>query len=76
MKLVKMNEVTESHLGTTVSDAVVMVHAYFSDSQRQAFNDAGAFAGLNVVRIISEPTAAPIACGPDKKASGSAMCSF
>jgi L1 cell adhesion molecule like protein len=70
MILTKMKEVAESYLGTKVSDAVVTVPAYFNDSQRQATKDAGAISGLNVLRIINEPTAAAIAYGLDKKASG------
>ncbi|KAF5212335.1 70-kilodalton heat shock protein [Clavispora lusitaniae] len=67
MILTKMKETAESFLGTTVSDAVVTVPAYFNDSQRQATKDAGLIAGLNVMRIINEPTAAAIAYGLDKK---------
>ncbi|SGZ51555.1 CIC11C00000003942 [Sungouiella intermedia] len=67
MILTKMRETAESFLGTTVSDAVVTVPAYFNDSQRQATKDAGLIAGLNVMRIINEPTAAAIAYGLDKK---------
>ena len=67
MVLTKMKEVAESYLGTEVKDAVVTVPAYFNDSQRQATKDAGAIAGLNIQRIINEPTAAPIAYGLDKK---------
>ncbi|AET39699.1 Hsp70 family ATPase SSA3 Ecym_4678 [Eremothecium cymbalariae DBVPG len=67
MVLGKMKETAESYLGTTVKDAVVTVPAYFNDSQRQATKDAGAIAGLNVLRIINEPTAAAIAYGLDKK---------
>merc|ERR1719240_1006479 len=70
MVLQKMKETAEAYLGTKVSDAVVTVPAYFNDSQRQATKDAGAIAGLNVLRIINEPTAAAIAYGLDKKASG------
>jgi len=70
MILVKMKETAEAYLGTKVSDAVVTVPAYFNDSQRQATKDAGAISGLNVLRIINEPTAAAIAYGLDKKASG------
>jgi L1 cell adhesion molecule like protein len=70
MVLVKMKEIAEAYLGTTVKDAVVTVPAYFNDSQRQATKDAGAIAGLNVLRIINEPTAAAIAYGLDKKATG------
>ncbi|RTG80999.1 heat shock 70kDa protein 1/2/6/8 [Schistosoma bovis] len=65
-----MKEVAESYLGRTVSDAVITVPAYFNDSQRQATKDAGAIAGLNVLRIINEPTAAAIAYGLDKKVGG------
>ena len=70
MVLTKMKETAEAYLGTTVTDAVVTVPAYFNDSQRQATKDAGVIAGLNVMRIINEPTAAAIAYGLDKKASG------
>ncbi|KAG9455901.1 hypothetical protein H6P81_000409 [Aristolochia fimbriata] len=69
MVLTKMKEVAEAFLGTTVKNAVVTVPAYFNDSQRQATKDAGAISGLNVMRIINEPTAAAIAYGLDKKAS-------
>merc|ERR1711865_1240282 len=67
MILVKMKETTEAYLGTKVNDAVVTVPAYFNDSQRQATKDAGQISGLNVLRIINEPTAAAIAYGLDKK---------
>merc|ERR1712047_227155 len=67
MVLVKMKETAEAYLGTKVTEAVVTVPAYFNDSQRQATKDAGMIAGLNVLRIINEPTAAAIACGLDKK---------
>ena len=67
MILIKMKEIAESYLGTEVTDAVVTVPAYFNDGQRQATKDAGAIAGLNVLRIINEPTAAAIAYGLDKK---------
>ncbi|KAH8817566.1 heat shock cognate 70 [Flagelloscypha sp. PMI_526] len=70
MVLTKMKETAESYLGGTVSSAVVTVPAYFNDSQRQATKDAGTIAGLNVLRIINEPTAAAIAYGLDKKISG------
>lgn len=66
MVLTKMKETAESYLGYPVKDAVVTVPAYFGDAQRQATKDAGAIAGLNVLRIISEPTAAAIAYGLDK----------
>jgi heat shock protein 1/8 len=69
MVLVKMKEIAESFLGKTVKNAVVTVPAYFNDSQRQATKDAGVISGLNVLRIINEPTAAAIAYGLDKKAS-------
>ena len=68
MILGKMKEVAEAFLGETVTDAVVTVPAYFNDSQRQATKDAGTIAGLNVLRIINEPTAAAIAYGLDKQA--------
>jgi len=67
MVLVKMKETAEAYLGTPVTEAVVTVPAYFNDSQRQATKDAGMIAGLNVLRIINEPTAAAIAYGLDKK---------
>jgi len=70
MVLTKMKETAESYLGKTVQDAVVTVPAYFNDSQRQATKDAGTIAGLNVMRIINEPTAAAIAYGLDKKVGG------
>jgi L1 cell adhesion molecule like protein len=66
MVLIKMREISESYLGATVPNAVVTVPAYFNDSQRQATKDAGTIAGLNVLRIINEPTAAAIAYGLDK----------
>ncbi|CAI9301609.1 unnamed protein product [Lactuca saligna] len=67
MILGKMKETAESYLGKVVKDAVITVPAYFNDSQRQATKDAGAIAGLNVMRIINEPTAAAIAYGLDNK---------
>ena len=67
MILTKMKAVAESYLGSSVTDAVITVPAYFNDSQRQATKDAGTIAGLNVLRIINEPTAAAIAYGLDKK---------
>merc|ERR1711963_170110 len=70
MVLTKMKETAESYLGTEVRDAVVTVPAYFNDSQRQATKDAGVIAGLNILRIINEPTAAAIAYGLDKKKTG------
>jgi len=70
MVLVKMRETAEAFLGKAVKDAVVTVPAYFNDSQRQATKDAGTIAGLNVLRIINEPTAAAIAYGLDKKGTG------
>ena len=70
MILTKMKETAEAYLGQTVTDAVVTVPAYFNDSQRQATKDAGVIAGLNVLRIINEPTAAAIAYGLEKKGKG------
>merc|ERR1719187_2306418 len=67
MILTKMKEVAEAYLGKDVPSAVVTVPAYFNDSQRQATKDAGTIAGMNVLRIINEPTAAAIAYGLDKK---------
>jgi len=72
MVLVKMKETAEAFLGKEVKNAVVTVPAYFNDSQRQATKDAGLIAGLNVLRIINEPTAAAIAYGLDKKATSGA----
>merc|ERR1712142_146601 len=71
MVLTKMKETAESYLGTPVSDAVITVPAYFNDSQRQATKDAGTICGLNVLRVINEPTAAAIAYGLDKKEASS-----
>ncbi|MBA0574671.1 hypothetical protein Goshw_001411 [Gossypium schwendimanii] len=71
MVLVKMKEVAEAYMGQTVKNAVITVPAYFNDSQRQATKDAGSISGLNILRIINEPTAAAIAYGLDKKASRS-----
>ena len=67
MILIKMKETAESYLGKEVKNAVITVPAYFNDTQRQSTKDAGAIAGLNVLRIINEPTAAAIAYGLDKK---------
>lgn len=67
MILTKMKETAEAYLGQTVTDAVITVPAYFNDSQRQATKDAGTIAGLNVLRIINEPTAATLAYGLDKQ---------
>jgi len=68
--LQKMKETAEKYLGETVTEAVITVPAYFNDSQRQATKDAGKIAGLDVLRIINEPTAAALAYGLDKKGSG------
>jgi len=68
--LQKMKETAESYLGESVAEAVITVPAYFNDSQRQATKDAGKIAGLDVLRIINEPTAAALAYGMDKEASG------
>ena len=67
MVLIKMKEIAETYLGKKVENAVVTVPAYFNDAQRQATKDAGTISGLNVVRILNEPTAAAIAYGLDKK---------
>merc|ERR550537_1550387 len=67
MVLGKMKDTAETYLGTKVTNAVVTVPAYFNDGQRQATKDAGTIAGLNVVRILNEPTAAAIAYGLDKQ---------
>lgn len=69
MVLTKMKEIAEAFLGQTVKNAVVTVPAYFNDSQRQATKDSGLISGLNVLRIINEPTAAAIAYGLDKKST-------
>ena len=70
MVLTKMKETAEAYLGKTVKNAVVTVPAYFNDSQRQATKDAGHISGMNVLRIINEPTAAALAYGLDKKGKG------
>ena len=70
MVLTKMKETAEAYLGGPVTSAVITVPAYFNDSQRQATKDAGTIAGLNVLRIINEPTAAALAYGLDKTSSG------
>lgn len=70
MVLTKMREIAEVYLGAKVKDAVITVPAYFNDSQRQATKDAGCIAGLNVLRIINEPTAAALAYGLDKNLKG------
>jgi L1 cell adhesion molecule like protein len=69
MVLTKLKETAENYLGEPVKDAVITVPAYFNDAQRNATKDAGTIAGLNVLRIINEPTAAAIAYGLDKKSS-------
>eukprot|EP00929_Paragymnodinium_shiwhaense_P017632 TRINITY_DN12710_c1_g1_i1.p1 TRINITY_DN12710_c1_g1~~TRINITY_DN12710_c1_g1_i1.p1 ORF type:complete len:745 (+),score=201.85 TRINITY_DN12710_c1_g1_i1:81-2237(+) len=73
MVLQKMKETAEAHLGQKVTDAVITVPAYFNDSQRQATKDAGAICGLNVLRIINEPTAAALAYGLDSKDRGAKL---
>ena len=70
MVLTKMKQTAEAYLGEDVKDAVITVPAYFNDSQRQATKDAGMIAGLNVLRIINEPTAAALAYGLDRKQVG------
>jgi len=67
MVLHKMKDIAETYLGKKVINAVVTLPAYFNDAQRQATKDAGTISGLNVVRILNEPTAAAIAYGLDKK---------
>jgi len=69
MILSKMKEIAEAYIGYDVKQAVITVPAYFNDSQRQATKDAGVIAGLEILRIINEPTAAAIAYGLDKKSS-------
>ena len=76
MILVKMKETAEAFLGIKVTDAVVTVPAYFNDAQRQATKDAGIIAGLNVLRIINEPTAAAMAYGLDKKSQEQTVLIF
>ena len=76
MVLQKMKKTAEDYLGTTVSEAVVTVPAYFNDSQRQATKEAGEIAGLKVRRIINEPTAAALAYGLDKKQSDNKIAVF
>ncbi|XP_047980570.1 heat shock cognate 70 kDa protein-like [Salvia hispanica] len=71
MVLTKMKDIAEAYLGSTVTDAVVTVPAYFNDSQRQATKAAGSIAGLKVLRIVNEPTAAAIAYGSDKRVTSS-----
>ncbi len=67
MVLTKMKEIAEAYLAKTIKSAVITVPAYFSDAQRQATKDAGTIAGINVLRIINEPTAAAIAYGLDRQ---------
>jgi molecular chaperone DnaK len=74
--LSKMKKTAEDYLGETVSEAVITVPAYFNDSQRQATKDAGKIAGLNVRRIINEPTAAALAYGLDKKRGDSKIAVY
>ncbi|XP_057436415.1 heat shock cognate 70 kDa protein-like [Lotus japonicus] len=74
MVLTKMKEIAEAFLGSTVKNAVITVPAYFNDSQRKATKDAGVIAGLNVMRIINEPTAAGLAYGLQKKSSFDGKC--
>jgi L1 cell adhesion molecule like protein len=71
MLLIKMREIAEAYLGTTIKNAVVTIPACSTDSQRQGTRDAGALAGLNIIRIIHEPTAAALAYGLDKKSTSS-----
>ena len=73
MTLAKLKADAEAYLGQTVTEAVITCPAYFSDSQRQATKDAGKIAGLNVLRIINEPTAAALAYGLDKDKGGKVM---
>src|SRR4026209_1373202 len=68
--LQKMKETAETYLGQKVEQAVITVPAYFNDAQRQATKDAGRIAGIDVLRIINEPTAAALAYGMDKRKSG------
>jgi molecular chaperone DnaK (HSP70) len=70
MVLLKMKQIAESYLSTTITSAVVTVPAYFNDSQRQATKDAGSIVGLDVLRILNEPTAAALAYGLNLNATG------
>merc|ERR1712093_356287 len=70
MVLIKMKETAENYLGKEVKHAVITVPAYFNDAQRASTKDAGTISGMNVLRIINEPTAAAIAYGLDKQAAG------
>ena len=74
--LMKMKQTAEDYLGETVTEAVITVPAYFNDSQRQATKEAGEIAGLEVKRIINEPTAAALAYGLDKKKSDMVVVLF
>jgi len=74
MILTKMKETAESHLGTKVLKAVITVPAYFDDAQRQATKDAGMIAGLEVERLVNEPTAAALAYGMKKRGTKSYCC--
>src|SRR5712671_2877047 len=74
--LQKLKQAAEAHLGETVTDAVITVPAYFNDAQRQATKDAGKIAGLNVLRIINEPTAAALAYGLDKEGADQTILVF
>lgn len=65
--LVKMKQIAEAYLGTTVKNAVITVPAYFNDAQRSATKDAGIISGMNILRVLNEPTAAAVAYGLDKK---------
>ncbi|KAK1441550.1 hypothetical protein QVD17_07543 [Tagetes erecta] len=76
MILKKLKEAAEAYLETTVKDGVITVPAHFSDKQRQATKDAGTLAGLNVMRLINEPTAAAIAYGLDKFVNVSSFLIF
>ena len=76
MVLTKMKQISEAYLGKEVKQAVITVPAYFNDSQRQATKDAGSISGLNVLRIINEPTAAAIAYGLDKKVTDTNVLIF
>ena len=76
MIITKMKQTVEAYLGTNVNHAIVTVPAHFDDSQRRATKDAGQICGLNVLRIINEPTAAAIAYGLDKKGDGGRFLSY
>src|SRR5437868_7152312 len=76
MNMQKINQDAKAYLGESVTDAVITVPAYFNNAQREATKDAGKIAGLNVLRIINEPTAAALAYGLDKEGSDQTILVF